>query len=93
MRAHTMEAIDSGLQCGHGHEAVENFCVPRSAASPKACFNAATAMRPWRTISVAVVPTATVRLQCGHGHEAVENACTNSRVRSAAEKASMRPRP
>ena len=37
------------LQCGHGHEAVEN--PPRRATTrpPPSCFNAATAMRPWRT--------------------------------------------
>ncbi len=36
------------LQCGHGDEAVENV-APATPADCAADFNAATAMRPWRT--------------------------------------------
>ena len=37
-------------------------------------FNAATAMRPWRTSIETWTLQYHERLQCGHGHEAVENA-------------------
>ncbi len=37
------------LQCGHGDEAVENSVAGRFHRSSHAYFNAATAMRPWRT--------------------------------------------
>ena len=36
-------------------------------------FNAATAMRPWRTFLGDSTHRAASTLQCGHGHEAVEN--------------------
>src|SRR5215510_1028052 len=39
------------LQCGHGTEAVENRIPADIPSSPHGCFNAATALRPWRTKS------------------------------------------
>ena len=39
-------------------------------------FNAATAMRPWRTVRYSVNQLTPTQLQCGHGHEAVENRAT-----------------
>ena len=37
------------LQCGHGGEAVENADVHAAASVVRHGFNAATAVRPWRT--------------------------------------------
>ena len=37
------------LQCGHGGEAVENLTSPCTESPPMSAFNAATAVRPWRT--------------------------------------------
>ena len=37
------------LQCGHGHETVENGTIERKDNLTPHSFNAATAMRPWRT--------------------------------------------
>ncbi len=61
------------LQCGHGDEAVENGA--RASPAPRwwPSFNAATAMRPWRTASRTAQSADSEPLQCGHGDEAVEN--------------------
>ena len=50
------------LQCGHGHEAVENLqhmSIQRSRF--RTSFNAATAMRPWRTSVDIVADPATAK--------------------------------
>src|SRR5437879_2529684 len=45
---------------------------PRRAAG-NFCFNAATAMTPWRTAARAQTYDVASKLQCGHGDDAVEN--------------------
>ena len=81
---HGHEAVENGarkatvvvrekLQCGHGHEAVENSGTLAAPPAGIPSFNAATAMRPWRTRRSSVPLRQADRLQCGHGHEAVEN--------------------
>ena len=72
--ARTCNLPDVLLQCGHGHEAVENSSQAASTLCLRRSFNAATAMRPWRTSADFGVILCGVMLQCGHGHEAVENA-------------------
>ena len=82
------------LQCGHGHEAVENEAVPVKKTRRLPCFNAATAMRPWRTSDrLRKEIEHSVRLQCGHGHEAVENQSRSRTSSTGGICASMRPRP
>src|SRR5216683_1945128 len=39
------------LQCGHGGEAVENKMMTAWKLNQQQCFNAATAVRPWRTLA------------------------------------------
>ena len=56
-------------------------------------FNAATAMRPWRTRALTARYLLTLELQCGHGHEAVENGGRHVEFGVALHDASMRPRP
>src|SRR5438128_1112547 len=48
------------LQCGHGDDAVENQAILRRKRLRTLCFNAATAMTPWRTGG-----RRTARLSCG----------------------------
>ncbi len=62
------------LQCGHGGEAVENGRQQSPRPEKPSGFNAATAVKPWRTLrrGEGMGPTDGV-LQCGHGGEAVEN--------------------
>ncbi len=68
-----VERGGSQLQCGHGGEAVENVsCLVEGRGVPD-CFNAATAVRPWRTPKTWDNPANPPELQCGHGGEAVEN--------------------
>ncbi len=38
------------LQCGHGGEAVENLSTNFMPGTNQRCFNAATAVKPWRTL-------------------------------------------
>ncbi len=61
------------LQCGHGSDAVENRCGKGEPGSGSWCFNAATAVTPWRTERVREKAAAIRMLQCGHGSDAVEN--------------------
>src|SRR5581483_11570671 len=61
------------LQCGHGSEAVENPSRTLGIGATVCCFNAATALRPWRTVPALLRSAPGIELQCGHGSEAVEN--------------------
>ena len=62
------------LQCGHGTQAVENRMCRCCDIPIHRCFNAATALKPWRTRqSAADDRAAGDLLQCGHGTQAVEN--------------------
>ena len=62
------------LQCGHGSDAVE---TPAHTVRPHdwtCCFNAATAVTPWRLAGRVVYHWTHRGLQCGHGSDAVETA-------------------
>ncbi len=61
------------LQCGHGGEAVENTSSHGRRTLRVGRFNAATAVKPWRTMMAKHSDLAINWLQCGHGGEAVEN--------------------
>ncbi len=66
-------ALTNSLQCGHGGEAVENLRYCPCDDTRPLCFNAATAVKPWRTGGPAAAQRRRRMLQCGHGGEAVEN--------------------
>ncbi len=69
------------LQCGHGGEAVENHHTSSPSLGPGPGFNAATAVKPWRTMLSVNRVEASAALQCGHGGEAVENRTSPRRSR------------
>ncbi len=62
-----------GLQCGHGHRAVENDLTDDAESVFSDGFNAATAIEPWRIVNAVTRSGQKMGLQCGHGHRAVEN--------------------
>ena len=75
----------TGLQCGHGPKAVENARrLPDCRNAANACFNAATARRPWRTCPHLGRNDRHRQLQCGHGPKAVENTVVNALTAIAA---------
>src|SRR5919197_1421666 len=79
----TVYEPDGTLQCGHGGEAVEDHRSGLTGAVGAGCFNAATAVRPWRT-DISVGGThCFFGLQCGHGGEAVEDRPNAVRRRGA----------
>ena len=67
-----MLAAYSRLQWGHGDEAVEELSKNVLISLPFRSFNGATAMKPWKRPTSAVVQKPASPLQWGHGDEAVE---------------------
>ena len=61
------------VQEGHGHSTVEDNRCPISWRINSACFNGATAFRPWKTPACAGNITSTVKLQWGQPFSTVED--------------------
>ena len=60
------------LQWGHGDEAVEERIDNVAIFDVSACFNGATAMKPWKSLGEQGIRQTISQLQWGHGDEAVE---------------------
>ncbi len=87
-----IDADAEELQCGHGPKTVENEKRARRVRAWRACFNAATARRPWRTPASGyereTAAIASMRPRPEDRGERVRNRRDGGR-----EPASMRPRP
>jgi len=72
----SVEGTRSGkLQFGHGGEAVETRGAGRRGTGSVRYFNSATAVKPWRPVTVKPIRRSIAKLQFGHGGEAVETPC------------------